>query len=80
MSTFLFVRGLEPVELEDNFNLVRQRLNEVLTGTNRDGSEDNSNKPMQKVSFKTAEGGRIAVVPEHIIGVGSDTRTDSDDD
>jgi len=70
---------MEPVEVEENYNLVRQRLNEIVTNTNRDGTEDTDNKPLNKVSFKTIEGGRVAIMPEHIIGVGSDLRKDGED-
>lgn len=79
MTTFLFVRGLDPVEVEESFNLVRQRINEVVTGTDRDGSKAEDkvrNRPLHKVTFKTAEGGRIAISPENIIGVGSDEERD----
>jgi len=76
VTTFLFLRGMEIVEVEESFNLVRQRINEVVTKTNRDGSEDKDQRPLHKVSFKTAEGGRVAIVPEYIIGVGSDLEKD----
>lgn len=83
MSTFLFIRGLDPVELEESFNMVRQRVNEVVTGTDRDGSKAEDkvrNRPLHKVTFKTVQEdgstGRIAVSPENIIGVGSDTEKD----
>lgn len=80
MATYLFIRSMEPVVVEENYNLVRQRLNEVITQTNRDGSPDESNRPMHKVSFHTIEGGRIAIVPEHIIGVGSDEHSDTEEE
>jgi hypothetical protein len=79
VSTFLFVRGMEPIEVEESYNLVRQRLNEVVTGTNRDGTEDDSKRPLHKVSFKTVEGGRVAIVAEYLIGVGSDVQKDEDE-
>ena len=77
MTTFLFLRGMEIVEVEESFNLVRQRINEVVTNTNRAGEPDEDNKPLHKLSFKTAEGGRVAIAPEYVIGVGSDIEKDT---
>ena len=79
MATFLLIRGMEPVEVEASYNLVRQRINQAVTGTDRDGvkaDDKERNRPLHKISFKTAEGGRIAIVPDHVIGVGSDTEKD----
>jgi len=76
MTTFLFLRGMEIVEVEESFNLVRQRINEVVTNTNRNGTPDEDNKPLHKLSFKTADGGRVAIAPEYVIGVGSDIEKD----
>ena len=76
MATYLMVRGLEPVEIEESFNLARQRVNEVVTGTNRDGSMDYRQRPLHKVTFKTKDNGRFAPVPQHILGVGSDMPND----
>jgi hypothetical protein len=77
VTTFLFVQGLDPVELaeDQSFNLARSRGNQALTGTNHKGEQDRS-KPMNRLSFKTAAGGRIAVNPEKFIGVGSDVARD----
>lgn len=84
MSTFLFVQGLDPIELaaDESFNKARSRGNQALTGTDNKGekSEDSRTKPMHKLSFKTAEGGRIAINPEKFIGVGSDEDKDSGGD
>lgn len=66
MATFLMVQGMEAVELDESFNKVRRRLDEV-------NPED---KPFSKLSFKTAEGGRISVNFEKVIGVGSDEPKD----
>ena len=79
MTTFLFVQGLDPVELaeEESFNKVRARGNQALTGVNGKGESDRTN-PMHKLTFFTAEGGRISVNPEKFIGVGSDSRTDKE--
>lgn len=79
MSTFLLIRGMEPVEVDASYNLVRHRINQALTGTNQDGSKAEDvvrNRPLHKISFKTMEGGRIAIAPDAIIGVGSDTEKD----
>lgn len=80
MSTYLFVQGLDPVELaeDESFNKARSRGNQALTGTNGKGERDPS-LPMHKLTFYTAEGGRISVNPEKFIGVGSDVRTDKED-
>jgi hypothetical protein len=70
---------MEPVEVQESFNLVRQRINQAITGTNREGVKANDkdrNRPLHTLSFKTMEGGRIAPAPEHVIGVGSDTERD----
>ncbi len=84
MATFLFVQGLDPVELADSetFNKARGRGNQALTGTNSKGQKDETVrlKPMHALSFKTAEGGRISINPEKFIGVGSDTEKDSASD
>lgn len=78
MATYLFVQGLDPVRLsdEESFNKARARGNQVLTGTDSEGKEDDSSKPLHKFSFDTADGGRICVNPEKFIGVGSDQLKD----
>ena len=80
MATYLFVQGLDPVELaeDESFNKARRRGNEALTGTNGKGESDRSN-PLHKLTFYTADGGRISVNPEKFIGCGSDSRTDKDE-
>lgn len=81
MSTLISVRGNEDIEVEESFNLVRQRLNQMLTGTKRDGSENNTNKPLNDLTFKHAESGmRIAILPEHIIGIADTGDLEEDDD
>jgi hypothetical protein len=80
MTTFLIIRGIDPVEVEESFNLVRQRVNEAVTGTQRDGSKADDkvrNRPLHKLTFKTVDGGRIAPVPENILAVGSDEARDA---
>lgn len=85
MATFLFVQGLDPVELaaDETFNKARQRGNDALRlridleNGNIDGEKKGQKfDPMHKLSFKTAAGGRIAVNPEKYIGVGSDEPKD----
>jgi hypothetical protein len=82
VTTFLFVQGLDPIELADDesFNKARSRGNQSLTGTNsraeKESDDKRRNRPMDKLSFKTAEGGRISINPEKFIGVGSDTIKD----
>jgi hypothetical protein len=79
MTTFLIIRGIDPVEVQESFNLVRQRVNEAVTGTQRDGSKADDkvrNRPLHKLTFKTLDGGRIAPVPENILAVGSDEERD----
>lgn len=81
--TYLFVRGLDPIELDENFNLVRSRINQALTGTNHQGEKANDKtrvRPLNVLTFKTAAGGRIAVSPEYVAGVGSDEAKDGDED
>jgi hypothetical protein len=83
VTTFLIVRGIDPIEVEESFNLVRQRVNEAITGTSRDGSKAEDkirNRPLHKLTFKTTDGGRIAPVPENILAVGSDTEKDAGGD
>lgn len=84
MTTFLFVQGLDPIELapEETFNKAKSRGNQALTRTNHDGSQDKGNKPMDKLTFKTVDEdsptgiGRVTINPEKFIGVGSDTAKD----
>jgi len=88
MATFLFIRGMEPVEIDANFNLVRHRINQAITGTTQDGSKADDktrNRPLHKLTFKTIvrdeDGdviafGRIAPTPDNVIGVGSDEEKD----
>lgn len=82
MATFLFVQGLDPIELaeDESFNKARSRGNQSLTGTNsraeKETDDKRRNRPMDKLTFKTAEGGRISINPEKFIGVGSDVLKD----
>lgn len=85
MATYLFVQGLDPVELaeDESFNKARQRGNTALRlridleNGNIDGeSKGQKFDPMHKLSFATAAGGRIAVNPEKFIGIGSDDAKD----
>lgn len=86
MATYLFVQGLDPVELaeDESFNKVRHRSNKALRikvdleNGNIDGETKGQKfDPMHLMSFKTAEGGRISVNPEKFIGVGSDEAKDA---
>lgn len=90
MSTYLMIRGMEPVELDEDesFTKVRSRVNQVLTATNRDGDDEEGKeaaRPLHKLTFKTADGGRIApvIAPEeqggNLLAIGSDTATDKED-
>lgn len=82
MTTFLFVQGLDPVELADDesFTKAVSRGNQSLTGTNHKAEKETDdkrrNRPMSKLTFKTAVGGRISINPEKFIGVGSDVLKD----
>jgi hypothetical protein len=82
VATYLFVQGLDPVELADDesFNKARSRGNQSLTGTNskaeKESDDKRRNRPMDKLTFKTAVGGRISINPEKFIGVGSDVLRD----
>lgn len=89
MTTFLFAQGLDPVELaeDESFTKAVSRGNQALTGTNhkaeKESNDKRRNRPMNKLTFKTAEGGRISINPEKFIGVGSDVLKDefaSDED
>lgn len=80
MTTFLFAQGLDPVALadEESFKKAKGRGNMALTGTDIHGEPDPDakRKPMDRLTFKTAEGGRISINPEKFIGVGSDEDSD----
>lgn len=85
MATLIFVQGLDPVELaeDESFNKARHRLNGALknkidyeNGTINGTDADQKFEPAHLLSFKTAEGGRITVNPEKIIGFGSDEEKD----
>lgn len=93
MATFLIVRGMEDIELAENFNMVRSRINQALTGTNNkaEKADDKTRvRPLNKLTFKTILRdeddedeytiGRIAIAPEHVIGVGSDEEKDGNSD
>lgn len=84
MATTLILAGAE-IELheDEQFNKVRERINQAVTGTKLDGTKEEDkkrNKPLKKLTFYTDLGdgdkGRIAVVPEKIIGVMSDLPKD----
>jgi hypothetical protein len=85
MTTFLMVQGIEPVELSDDesFNKARDRANKALRLKTdlEEGNIDGETKgqkydPMHKLSFKTADGGRISINPDKFIAVGSDEPKD----
>lgn len=89
MATFLFVRGMDPVELapEELFNKVRHRANRAakLVIDYENGNLDGETKgqkfePSHLLTFKTVDEdgnvGRISILPEHYIGVGSDEEKD----
>lgn len=77
MATFLFVQGLDPVELDESYNKVRDRGNKALKAKidYENGSADEY-KPAHVLSFVTADGGRICINPDKFIGVGSDEAKD----
>lgn len=67
----LFMQGSN-VELDENFNFVRQRINQAITATTREGEPKDKKdraKPLHDLTFKLASGGQIAVNPEKIIAV-----------
>lgn len=85
MATYLFVQGLDPIELADDetFNKARHhgnsalRLKTDLEEGNIDGeSQGQKYDPLHQLSFATRAGGRIAVNPDKFIGVGSDQPKD----
>jgi hypothetical protein len=85
VATHIFVQGLDPIELaeDESFNKARHRLNKALKNKidYENGSIDGESKgqefePAHALSFATAEGGRITVNPEKIIGFGSDEPKD----
>ena len=83
MATTLHVQGAD-IELEESFNLVRQRLNTVtkmMLDYREEGGQSLGNgakfEPFHTLSFKTAGGGRIAINPEKVIGVSSDEAKDT---
>jgi hypothetical protein len=79
MATYLFVQGLDPVRLadEESFNKARARGNQVLTNTDSQRARRTiPTSPLHKLSFDTADGGRICINPEKFIGVGSDEAKD----
>jgi hypothetical protein len=80
VSTYLMVRGLDPIELDEDesFNRVRQKVNQAVTSTYRNGKD--AARPLHEVTFFTADGGRIAPVPYLIQAVGSDQRKDGEED
>lgn len=76
MATTLLVQGGE-IEVDETFNFVRSRINKALK-SKVDYEADGGDKytPAHDLSFKTADGGRIAVSPEKVIGVMSDEPKD----
>jgi len=80
MSTMISVRGLEDVHVDATFNLVRQRLNQILTSTNRAGDSVDNAKPLNDLTFKEYDSGaRVCILPEHVIAI-ADMGGDEDDD
>jgi hypothetical protein len=83
MATFLIVQGMDNVEIDENFDKVRHRINQAVTGADKSGEELDAKKaaqPLHDLTFKTSDGGRIAVNPEKVIGVGSTAAKDAEDD
>jgi len=85
VATTLLIQGIDPVDLaeDESFNKVRQRINEAIKvkidyeNGNIDGeSKGQEFKPAHLLSFATADGGRVSINPEKIIGVGSDEPKD----
>lgn len=87
MATTLLLQGGE-IDLDENFDKVKQRINQAITGTDRNGNKATDKaraRPLHTLSFKTEDGGRVAINPEKVIGVVSDlpkdtARADDDDD
>lgn len=80
MATYLFVQGLDPIELseDEKFNKVRKRGNDVLKlKIDYENGAVEKYEPLHALSFKTAEGGRISIQPDKFIGVGSDEAKDT---
>lgn len=84
MTTFLHMQGAD-IELaeDESFNKARHRLNkaqrqlEDYRNGNIDGDSDGQKfDPYHQLSFGTAEGGRISVNVEKVIGITSDTAKD----
>jgi hypothetical protein len=81
----LVLAGAE-IELDEEeltYNGARRRLDEIAAARidYENGVEDEEGnkveyKPFNKLSFKTAEGGRITVNPEKVIGLLSDQAKD----
>jgi len=96
MTCTLLVRGGE-IELHDSesFNKVRQRLNRArklsedykngtISGDKESGNGAQAFEPFHLLSFRTSDGGRLAVDIENTIGVLSDQykdiKTDEEDE
>ena len=84
MTTFLHTQGAD-IELasDESFNKARHRMNtaqrqlEDYRNGNIDGdSEGQKFNPYHQLSFKTAEGGRVSVNVEKVIGISSDEAKD----
>lgn len=77
MATYLLVQGMDPVELNESFNFARKRANDAAKAKldYEQGNVDDY-QPFHTLSFKTAEGGRLTVNTDKVIGVGSDEAKD----
>jgi len=79
MATTLHMQGGD-IELNENFNKVRHRLNEsaqlMLDYKNGNVGEDDKFQPFHLLSFATGDGGRVSVNPEKVIAVSSDEAKD----
>jgi hypothetical protein len=83
MATTLHMQGGD-IEVDESFNLVRQRLNnaaKLVIDYREQGNDALPNgakfEPFHTLSFKTVEGGRIAVNPDKVIAVSSDQAKDT---
>lgn len=84
MVTLILAGANVELHEDENFNKVRSRINQALTGSNHQGEKETNEKhrhrPLNKLTFFTdmgdGEKGRIAVNPEKIIGIMSDEEKD----
>jgi hypothetical protein len=79
MVTIIMQGGSIDLHEEENFNKVRKRCNDATRAKvdyENGNIDDKSFQPFHDLSFKTDDGGRIAVNAEKVIAVVSDTEKD----